>query len=468
MVFSSLTFLFYFLPIALAIYYISPKQIRNFVIFISGLFFYAWGEPIYVVIMVLSTLIDYLCGLGMHRWEHSPKARRLLLIASVVMNLSLLSIFKYGSLFINTINGVLGTAIPDPKLPLPIGISFYTFQSMSYTIDLYRREIPVQKNFFSFGGYVTLFPQIVAGPIVRYADVQNEIDNRKITLSMVSDGIGIFIKGLAKKILIANNIGALWANIKAMPISELSAPMAWMGILAFTFQIFFDFSGYSDMAIGMGKMLGFNFPKNFDLPYTSKSISEFWRRWHMTLGSWFKSYVYFPLGGNRKGNKRTIINLLIVWSLTGFWHGASWNFVLWGFYFGVIIVCEKLFLGKLLHKLPAIIRVLYQFFLVVIGWVMFEYESITDVGRYLLAMFGGNGLPFIDDKFLYYLTSYIFVFVVCVLFSSSLPQKTMRSLYRKKRSAVLILTPIFQGVLFVICIAYLVDATFNPFLYFRF
>lgn len=468
MVFSSLTFIYVYLPIVLGIYFLVPKVLRNPVMFIAGLLFYAWGEPVYLWIMVLSTLIDYTAGLFMHKYDDKPAIRRLCLIVSIAMNVGLLSIFKYSGFFVSTANSILGTSLPVPEIMLPIGISFYTFQSMSYTIDLYMRNIPVQKNPVTFATYVTLFPQIVAGPIVRYSDVQNEIDNRTISLNLFGEGVLIFIKGLAKKVLLANNIGALWSTIKAQEISSLPAATAWLGILAFTFQIYFDFSGYSDMAVGMGKMLGFNFPENFNFPYISKSISEFWRRWHITLGSWFKSYVYIPLGGNRKGLSRTVLNLFITWMLTGFWHGASWNFVLWGVYFGIIIILERLFLGDLLKKLPSFLQVAYSFILVVFGWVMFEFDKLSNVWSYFGAMFGANSTPFADSNTLYYLLSYIIIFAICIFFSSDKSQKLFNSFKGKFPKVSEYAIPIVAIILLLICTAYLVDATYNPFLYFRF
>ena len=468
MVFSSLTFMYIYLPIVLGIYFLVPKVLRNSVMFIAGLLFYAWGEPVYLWIMVLSTLIDYTAGLFMHKYDDKPAIRRLCLLVSVVMNISLLSVFKYSGFFVSTINSLIGTSIPVPNVSLPIGISFYTFQSMSYTIDLYMRNIPVQKNPITFATYVTLFPQIVAGPIVRYSDVQNEIDHRTISLDLVGEGVGIFVKGLAKKVLLANNIGALWATIKAQDISTLPAATAWLGILAFTFQIYFDFSGYSDMAVGLGKMLGFNFPENFNFPYISKSISEFWRRWHITLGSWFKSYVYIPLGGNRKGLGRTVFNLFITWMLTGFWHGASWNFVLWGLYFGVIIILERLFLGNWLKKIPAVLQVAYSFILVVFGWILFEFDKLSNVWIFFKAMFGGNALGFANADTLYYLLSYILVFAICIFFSSDVSQKLALKIKAKFPKVWEYSTPVVCIIVLLICTAYLADATYNPFLYFRF
>jgi alginate O-acetyltransferase complex protein AlgI len=469
MVFSSLAFLYLFLPIVLSLYFISGKRMKNIILFVSGLFFYAWGEPVYVLIMILSTVIDYTAGRIMHKYDDKPKIRTLVLLVSVCMNLGLLSIFKYSSFFIQNVNNIFGTSFNDPQLPLPIGISFYTFQSMSYTIDLYMRNIKVQKNIINFTTYVTLFPQIVAGPIVRYADVEEEIDGRKVSVDMVGYGAGIFLKGLAKKVLLANNIGMLWTEVKAMDYSEISAFTAWLGILAFAFQIYFDFSGYSDMAVGLGKILGFNFPENFDYPYMSKSVSEFWRRWHITLGTWFRLYVYYPLGGNRKGLPRTIINLAIVWTLTGLWHGASWNFVLWGMYFGVLIIIEKLFLGDILKKIPPAISTIYTFLAVLFGWVLFDTNTLTDAARYLKAMFGGTGIG-IDSLSLYQLSSYFIIMIICIFASTDLFKTFVNGIkeYKITFRAYKISLPIIQVVIMLLCTAYLVDSTYNPFLYFRF
>ncbi|MBE6889535.1 MAG: MBOAT family protein [Ruminococcaceae bacterium] len=480
MVFSSLTFLFAFLPITLVLYYLMPNnKIQNIVILASGIVFYAWGEPLYVFVMLLSTAIDYCAGLIMHKYDNRPKVRLACLIVSLIMNIGLLSVFKYLGFIINSANAWFGLSIPNPNLPLPIGISFFTFQSMSYTIDLYRRNIKVQKNPISFIAFVSLFPQIVAGPIVRYEDVQYEIDNRTITEKMVGDGICRFITGLGKKVLIANNIGLLWTSVKEMAnfdYSQLSVATAWLGILAFTFQIFFDFSGYSDMAIGLGKMMGFNFPENFDYPYMSHSISEFWRRWHMTLGGWFKSYIYIPLGGNRKGPARTIFNLLVVWTVTGIWHGASWNFMLWGLYFGIIIVLERLFLGKWLEKIPSFFSWLYTFILVVFGWVLFEAIDQTNVDivlmfqqvfGYIGAMFGANGV-FIDDFATSALMNYGIIFAICILGSSDIIKNLSVFIKTKAPKWAQYSIPVVQLAVMLASIAYLSTATYNPFLYFNF
>jgi alginate O-acetyltransferase complex protein AlgI len=467
MVFSSLVFLFFFLPITLLAYYAGKKRMKNIILLISGLVFYAWGEPFYVLIMVLSATIDYFAGRLLDKYNDNEKFRRVFLIVSVVMNLGLLAVFKYSSFFIGIVDELTLFDIPDPKLPLPIGISFYTFQSMSYTIDLYRRHIKVQKNFGSFLCYVTLFPQIVAGPIVRYADIADEIDERTITNDKIADGIALFIKGLAKKVLIANNIGVLWTAVKAMEYTEISALTAWLGVLAFTFQIYFDFSGYSDMAIGLGKMLGFNFPQNFNHPYQSKSISEFWRRWHITLGTWFREYVYIPLGGNRNGLSRTCINLLITWTLTGFWHGASFNFLLWGLYFGVLIVIERLGFGKILEKLPAFISTVYTFLIVVFGWVIFDTNTLSDAGNYFTAMFTGNGKLY-DDNGIYFLFGYIFWFIISSVASVDFFDKGVEKLLKKHEKIYWAAKPIVLAAVFFICTAFLVNSTYNPFLYFRF
>ena len=476
MVFSSLTFLFAFLPVTLIVYYLAPKRAKNVVILISGLVFYAWGEPIYVLAMIASTFIDYTAGRIIAKYDDKPKIRLACLIVSLVMNLGLLGTFKYLGFLIDSANAWFGLSIPNPDLPLPIGISFFTFQSMSYTIDLYRRNIKVQKNAVSFMAFVTLFPQIVAGPIVRYEDIQNEIDDRTVTEKMLGDGISRFVTGLGKKVLIANNIGALWTAVKAMDYTELSAATAWLGILAFTFQIYFDFSGYSDMAIGLGKMMGFNFPENFNYPYMSHSISEFWRRWHITLGAWFRSYVYIPLGGNRKGMLRTIINLLVVWTITGIWHGASWNFMLWGLYFGILIVLERLFLGRVLERLPSFVSWLYTFVMVVFGWIMFDGVStdtvyigdmFSQVFSYIGAMFGANGV-ITDNYATNAIINYGLVFAVCIIGSSDLVGLAAEKIRTKAPQWVQYGVPFVQMAVMLASVAYITTSTYNPFLYFNF
>lgn len=467
MVFSSLVFMFLFLTITLVLYYIVPKMFRNTLIFLSGIFFYAWGEPLYVFVMLMSTAIDYTAGLLIHIFDKKKAVRVICLIVSLAMNLSLLGVFKYGGFIIENVNLIFGTNFANPNLPLPIGISFFTFQSMSYTIDMFLRKIKVQKNPITFGAFVTLFPQIVAGPIVRYDDIALELDNRKLTLDMMYDGVVTFITGLGKKVLIANSIGMLWTTVKGMDTANMSVLTAWAGILAFTFQIYFDFSGYSDMAIGLGKIMGFNFPKNFDYPYMSKSISEFWRRWHITLGNWFKSYVYFPLGGNRKGTGRTLFNLAVVWALTGMWHGASWNFILWGALYGVVIILEKLFLGKVLEKIPNAFSWIYTMLLVILGWVLFDTADLPTAMNYIATMFGATGILW-DNTALYFLLSYGIVFVICAFACTDAWKKLMEMAHDKFPKIVDYSTIIGKTAVMLCSIAYLVDATYNPFLYFNF
>ena len=464
MVFSDSVFLFMFLPLTLAVYYAVPFAFKNTVLFLTGLLFYAWGEPVYVLIMLLSTAIDYCAGRLMDRFDSNKKIRKATLLVSVVMNLSLLGIFKYGSFFIGSVNGIFGSAIPDPGLPLPIGISFFTFQSMSYTIDLYRRKIKVQKNFIDFAAFVTMFPQIVAGPIVRYEDVSAQLACRRIDLRSMSDGITRFVCGMCKKVLIANSIGALWTDVKAQDYASMPAATAWLGIAAFTLQIYFDFSGYSDMAIGLGKMLGFDFPENFRYPYNSKSIAEFWRRWHITLGDWFKSYVYFPLGGSRGSTAATIRNTLIVWLLTGLWHGASWNFILWGLYYGVLIILEKFVFRRLLERTPSALRHILTMLVVVFGWVIFEITSPASELEFVKAMLGFGG-SFANSFTLNALHNYAVTFIAAIAISTGIPLKICKKLPEKRADT---LSLVGEAAGMTACIACLVDSGYNPFLYFNF
>ncbi len=464
MVFSDSVFLFMFLPLTLAVYYAVPFAFKNTVLFLTGLLFYAWGEPVYVLIMLLSTAIDYCAGRLMDRFDSNKNIRKATLLVSVVMNLSLLGIFKYGSFFIGSVNGIFGSAIPDPGLPLPIGISFFTFQSMSYTIDLYRRNIKVQKNFIDFAAFVTMFPQIVAGPIVRYEDVSAQLACRRIDLSSMSDGITRFVCGMCKKVLIANSIGALWTDVKAQDYASMPAATAWLGIAAFTLQIYFDFSGYSDMAIGLGKMLGFDFPENFRYPYNSKSIAEFWRRWHITLGDWFKSYVYFPLGGSRGSTAATIRNTLIVWLLTGLWHGASWNFILWGLYYGVLIILEKFVFRRLLERTPSALRHILTMLVVVFGWVIFEITSPASELEFVKAMLGFGG-SFANSFTLNALHNYAVTFIAAIAISTGIPLKICKKLPEKRADT---LSLVGEAAGMTACIACLVDSGYNPFLYFNF
>lgn len=490
MVFSSIEFLYFYLPAVLLIYYIAPKKFKNAVLFASGLVFYAFGEPVYVFVLILSCLIDYFAGLIMSRNFDNHKARKICLLVSVIMNLGLLSIFKYTSFIIKTVNGLFGLNLPlniyagasnaifgthfsISEIILPIGISFFTFQSMSYTIDLYLGKIEVQRSFVDFAAYVTMFPQIVAGPIVRYKDVAAELSERKVSAASLSSGITRFSRGLAKKVLLANNIGLLWQNVRSADPSTLPAFTAWFGIIAFTLQIYFDFSGYSDMAVGLGRMLGFEFPENFNLPYTSQSVREFWRKWHITLGDWFKSYVYIPLGGSREGMLKTVRNLAVVWLLTGLWHGASWTFVLWGAWFGLLIIAERLFLGKLLEKLPAFFRWLYTMLAVIFGWVLFEADSFEWALNYLGAMFGAGGAPW-DQNTAWLICEYSIILSICAFFASDAPKNIRERIDGRMKTAGLrfnvfdIIGPIITMLLMICSTAYLVSEGYNPFLYFNF
>ena len=461
MVFSSLLFLFIFLPVFLICYFMIPKPWRNFILFLGSLMFYAWGEPIYVSIMLFSTVLDYTCGRIIDRFRDHKVLPKVGLGISLVGNLGLLSYFKYADFFITNINNSFGSQFALLNLALPIGISFYTFQTMSYTIDLYRGKIDVQKNIISFGAYVTMFPQLIAGPIVTYASVGKELDNRQITLDSFGEGTIRFIEGLGKKVLLANNIGLLWDQISQTSVSELSIISGWLGALAFGLQLYFDFSGYSDMAIGLGKMLGFTFPENFNYPYISRSVTEFWRRWHITLGSWFRDYVYIPLGGNRVSTARFYSNIFVVWFLTGFWHGAGWNFIIWGLLFGTLMIIERAFLLKWLEKRSRFISHVYLIFVVLVSWVLFAQNSLGEALSYLKVMFGLTGSPMVNTSTLYALTNFFVLLILGVLFATPL----MKNIKEKLPEWVLYL---FYVVVLVLSTGYLVDATFNPFLYFRF
>ena len=438
--------------------------------FIASLVFYAWGEPFYVVLMLFSTILNFVYGALVQKYKGKTSAKWIL-ASSVVLNLGILGFFKYTDFFIGNINAWFGASIPLLNLTLPIGISFYTFQMMSYVIDVYRGDAAAQKNFVSFGAYVALFPQLVAGPIVRYTTIADQLDNRRENTDMFAYGIKRFVTGLAKKVLLANTIGQVWTQLSAMEVSSMSVVGAWIGALAFTFQIYFDFSAYSDMAIGLGQMLGFKFLENFDYPYISKSITEFWRRWHISLGTWFREYVYIPLGGNRKGLVRQIFNLLIVWFCTGFWHGASWNFLIWGGYYGVLLIIEKLFLLKVLKKIPAFFSHVYTLFFVVIGWVIFGFDDMTKGWEYLKGMFGFGGLQLVDNMSLYLLLSNLVLILILIVASTPLPAKLGRkimSLVQTKTWAAMIIENVFIIAIFVVSVAFLVNSTYNPFLYFRF
>lgn len=468
MVFSSLLFLFIFLPSLVLIYYVTPRKFRNLLLFIASLIFYAWGEPIYILIMIFSSLVDYTHGILIDKYRKNELISKIILLSSIVINLGLLGFFKYYDFIISTINGFLGISLKTLNLPLPIGISFYTFQTMSYTIDVYRGKTSVQRNIIDFGTYVSLFSQLIAGPIVVYKTIEEQLRHRKETLDNFGQGVERFVIGLGKKVLLANNIGLLWDEVKKIPSGDLTVVTAWLGIIAFAFQIYFDFSGYSDMAIGLSKMFGFEFPENFNYPYISKSITEFWRRWHISLGNWFKDYVYIPLGGNRCSNLKNYRNLFIVWFLTGLWHGASWNFILWGIYFGVIIALEKAVLLKWLQKIPSFFNHFYALFLILIGWVLFSFENLTYGTQYLGAMFGILGKGIINSDSLYFLYNYALIIIILVLVSTPIPFRLFNMLLEKHRNIYYMTSFVSNVVIMFLSVAYLVDASYNPFLYFRF
>lgn len=467
MLFSSITFLYYFLPLVLVIYFAVPKAAKNYLLLFSSLLFYFTGEPIYVWLLVFSSISDYMHSLYIEKHRGTAKAK-LALLSSIVINLGMLGYFKYTDFFIANINNIFGTAIPLIKVGLPIGISFFTFQTMSYTIDVYRGRVSAQKNFASLATYVCLFPQLVAGPIVRYTDVDKALTNRTTSLQDLSYGIRRFAFGMGKKVLIANVMGELCVTFRQS--GEANVLFYWMYALAFTAQIYFDFSGYSDMAIGLGSMFGFKFPENFNYPYISKSISEFWRRWHMTLGGWFRDYLYIPLGGNRVSTVKWIRNIFIVWFLTGFWHGAAWNFIVWGLMFGTLLIAEKFVLNNLLQKFPSFVCHIYVMLTVIISFVIFNASNMSQAMGDLSAMFGFAGLPLVGRQAIYYLRSYGVTFICAIVGATPLPKMVANKIssYKNGNAAMAVLEPIVIVALMVVTTAYLVDGSFNPFLYFRF
>ena len=465
MVFSSLPFLFGYLPVVLAVLKLAPLHARNFCLFLVSLIFYGWSEPVYIVIMLISTFVDYYNGRMVDKYRDDRKKAQRFVWFSVIFNLSLLGFFKYADFFILNLQA-LGLPFSPLNLSLPVGISFYTFQTMSYPIDVYRKQAPVQKSVVSFGAYVTLFPQLIAGPIVRYKDIAKQLDHRQETADQFALGVQRFVAGLAKKVLLANSIGALWDTISALPAREMSVAAAWLGIIAFAFQIYFDFSGYSDMAIGLGKMLGFEFLENFNYPYISRSITEFWRRWHISLSTWFRDYVYIPLGGSRHGRGKQIRNLMIVWLLTGFWHGASWNFMLWGIYFGVILILEKFVLKPILERLPKVLQHGYALVLILLGWVLFAFTDLDAGVTYLKMMFGWGSVSLINARTLFYLRDYGLLLIIMILASTPLGHQLYETKIRGHRWEGVMPLLIAAGL--ILCTAYLVDASYNPFLYFRF
>ncbi|MCR5419737.1 MAG: MBOAT family protein [Lachnospiraceae bacterium] len=450
MVFSSLLFIFRFIPIFFIIYYLVPFKYKNYVLFAGSIVFYGWGEPKYLVLLLVSILVNYLAGLFIDRFY--------VFISAIIFDIGMLFFFKYINFFITNINAVTGFGIKEVNITLPLGISFYTFQIMSYIIDLRRGRVKVEKSFINLGTYLSMFPQLIAGPIVVYSDVADRLKHREISLGNVEEGLRLFVLGLGSKVLIANNAGALFSELGTMGYENITSPMAWLGMVSYTIQIYFDFNGYSMMAIGLGKMLGFEFPKNFDLPYTSRSITEYWRRWHMTLSGWFKEYLYIPLGGNRKGAGRTVLNLFIVWFVTGFWHGADWNFILWGLYFFVLLMIERVGFGSFLKK-HKIISHIYSLLAIGFGWMIFAISDLGELGVYIQKLFTGG----YSANVIYYIRNYGVIFILGGLLSSGLCNKLYKKLENNTAAVTVLLT-----VIFILSIAYLADASYNPFLYFRF
>lgn len=470
MVFSSLVFLFFFLPLTLFVYFISPNKMKNAILLIVSLIFYAWGEPVYIGLMVFSAIVDYFHGLIIAKYRLKiPWMAKVGLLSSIVINISILSFFKYADFLIHNINSLLQTNIVSLDLALPIGLSFYTFQTMSYTIDVYRGKVEAQKNPFTLALFVCLFPQLIAGPIVRYERIAKELVHRTTTIKQFSEGGKQFTIGLGKKVLIANNIGLIWHEISLGSVNELSFLGAWLGVISFGFQIYYDFSGYSDMAIGLGKMFGFSFPKNFNYPFISRSITEFWRRWHMTLGRWFRDYVYIPLGGSRAGKLKLYRNLLIVWGLTGLWHGASWNFVIWGLYFGLFIALEKAWILQFLEQGPAIYGHIYLNVLIAMSWPLFYFEDLSVGLKYMTVLTGIAGKQLADNDFWYLFTTNAILLVIAII--AAMPWLTYIQRRMSAKINLLIdnvLIPLSCVVILLFVTAYLANESYNPFLYFRF
>ena len=467
MLFSSIPFLYYFLPLLLAVYFLAPKRAKNLVLLVASLFFYFYGEPVYVLLMIGACLSSYIHGLLIHRFRGKPGAK-IFLCSSIITSLAMLGFFKYSDFFLENLNAISGLNLPLLGLALPIGISFYTFQTLSYTVDVYRGDAKVQRNFISLATYVALFPQLIAGPIVRYTTVEEDLSGRTHSVEKFSAGISRFLIGLGKKVLIANQLGELCDIFRKS--SEQSVLFFWLYAIGFSLHIYFDFSGYSDMAIGLGKLFGFRFLENFNYPFISKSISEFWRRWHISLGSWFRDYVYIPLGGNRVSKVKWLRNILIVWLLTGFWHGAAWNFIIWGLFFGFFLVLEKFFLGEYLKKLPAFLSHIYVLFLVMISFVIFNASSMGQAFSDIGGLFGTGGIPLVSREALYQLRSFGWILVLALIGATPGPKQLVARIKSSPTGHKILnlLEPVFLAVLLLAVTAYLVDGSFNPFLYFRF
>lgn len=466
MLFSSIPFLYYFLPIVFLLYFLAPRTWQNAVLLLASLVFYFYGERIYILLILFTTLSAYLHGLWIERLKGKPTAR-LAFISSIIFTLGLLGFFKYGNFVLTNVNALFDTQLALLQLSLPIGISFYSFQTLSYTIDVYRGQTAAQRNLIDFATYVTLFPQLIAGPIVRYADIAEELKSRTNSFANFAYGVERFVLGLAKKVLIANTLGELAPLLANAP--NPSTLFYWLAAVAYPLHVYFDFSGYSDMAIGLGRIFGFHFLENFNYPFLAKSIGEFWRRWHISLGSWFRDYLYIPLGGSRVSLGRNLFNILLVWFLTGLWHGAAWNFVVWGLYFAAFLVLEKLFLLRLLERLPAWLRHLYVCFFLIISFVIFQGPDMATVGNNLQGLFGG-ALPFSNSETLYYLKSYGLVLLLALVGASPLPKNLVLRLQKGQRGQKLLnlAEPLVLSALLLIITAYLIDGSFNPFLYFRF
>ena len=458
MVFSSLLFIFKFLPISLITYFITPKKYKNLTLLLLSLFFYSWGEPKYFPIMISSILVDFIISILIENNRHNKGLCKKLLLLSLTINLGILFFFKYSNFFINNINDIFNLSISTMSLTLPLGISFYTFQTLSYTIDVYRGKVRAENNIINFATFVSLFPQLIAGPIVKYTDVNKQLSDRTVGLDKIEEGIKKFILGLGKKVLIANNVGMLWSEVQEIGFANISTPLAWLAIVSFSLQIYFDFSGYSSMAIGLGKMLGFDFPENFNFPYISRSLTEFWRRWHITLGSWFREYVFIPLGGSRVPKCRLYLNLFIVWALTGFWHGAEYNFILWGLFFFIIISFEKAGLINILNK-HKIFSHIYTIILLLIGWSIFAITDLTELYLFLNRLFIFKG----GVEWIYYISNYsIIMIIACILSTPILRNFHIKYINNQYVNMIILIC------IFILSIAYLVDSTYNPFLYFRF
>lgn len=464
MVFSNLVFLCAFLPLTILLYYIVPAFLKNYLLLTASIIFYSWGEPQYILLMLFSIAINYFFGLGVNKYRDRPSLRKAILFVSVIANLAVIGYYKYSHFLIENINNVFNLNIETAQLSLPIGISFYTFQALSYVIDVSRKDGEVQRNPFDLALYIALFPQLVAGPIVRYSTVAGQIKARMHSFSLFYEGIIDFLIGLGKKVIISNQMALVADEIFSNGTADLSTAVAWVGIIAYSFQIYFDFSGYSNMAIGLGKMFGFTFPKNFDYPYISRSVSEFWRRWHITLGSWFRDYVYIPLGGNRGSKLMLYRNLLIVWFLTGLWHGASWNFIVWGLFYGLLIAIERAGLGAVLARSPRVIQHLYVVLAFIIGWVFFRSETLGYALDYLKVLFGfGDGFWSMDV--LFYMNQYGLEFVIALIGSTPLLKMALSKTNETFRTLA---GPLFGFAILVYCIGALATSSYNPFIYFRF